>query len=704
METDELDQGCSHASQLAGSGNSDKNRDNYQSARNQLESFLASKQLPSVDLVEESVVCSQTLLGEYGTYLADHGRKANGDLLKGNTAYQYFMYTKTFLERKYPDNSLLKQLNESEGYTKVGGEIKKKVLRRCIREGIPFSEKAPALLRNDLITFCRRFLDENRPESLMKRAALVINWLAVGRAGEVALMSWNCLLLPTDADYLIADWAQQKTSSFQMMSFFPDRTHYEIDYLHSLASYLLATRSRNGERSFIFPELQAVKAPATKLTAWLKEKDVQQVDYRGTSLRIGATNQLANTRGVELHHIIARGGWDFEGVNNVFHYLLQILQNVNVGGRALSGWSDCKSGAYLPRLVFMNTENAATIDRLLYFLFGAYLVIFQENPKITGLLHAMLASLLMYYEDVYADWGKDSFIIQQIATAATDANIDYKCLLEWGRAVKKDFKSRNIDNVESTEMLDQVQQLRKENVELRDNVSQMAIALTEVRDLLRKQEIDQVPRSPSGPERVSPRRKRCRSIDVDTVEGDAAADELGETAKRVPVKSLNDALIKKPSVQKEFEIHGLSNYYLSQFLADYIKQGLFNEGTLQQVCTKKQLKSSILVVMKFVKENVDLTELLESRHLNLSDTRVLTKIDKIASDIEKQVISKLSALEQEQKQDLTGNTKQRNPVKKPLMSGLAKRIEILHRASRLVGPKTATLFDAVAPAKSASQP
>jgi hypothetical protein len=68
------------------------------------------------------------------------------------------------------------------------------------------------------------------------------------------------------------------------------------------------------------------------------------------------------TRGVELHHIIARGGWDFEGVNNVFHYLLQILQNVNVGGRALSGWSDCKSGAYLPRLVFMNEENAPTVD------------------------------------------------------------------------------------------------------------------------------------------------------------------------------------------------------------------------------------------------------------------------------------------------------------------------------------------------------
>eukprot|EP01138_Halocafeteria_seosinensis_P007686 gb/GECG01007854.1/.p1 GENE.gb/GECG01007854.1/~~gb/GECG01007854.1/.p1 ORF type:complete len:124 (+),score=8.39 gb/GECG01007854.1/:1-372(+) len=121
---------------------------------------------------------------------------------------QYFMYSKTLLERMYPNNSLLKELNDAEWYTEVGGEIKKKVLHRCIREGVPFSEKAPAMLRNDLVTFCRRLLQENGTNSLMKRAALVINWLAVGRAGEVALMSWNCLLLPTDGEFLLADWAQ----------------------------------------------------------------------------------------------------------------------------------------------------------------------------------------------------------------------------------------------------------------------------------------------------------------------------------------------------------------------------------------------------------------------------------------------------------------------------------------------------------------
>ena len=138
--------------------------------------------------------------------------------------------------------------------------------RRCMREGISFAEKAPPMLRCDLIEFARRFVADNSPESFMRRAAIVINWLAVGRAGEVALMTWNCLSLPTSGEYLTGDWAQKKTSTFQPISFFPDRSSYEIDYLHCLASYLITSRGKLGEQTFIFPQLQKMRAPATKLT------------------------------------------------------------------------------------------------------------------------------------------------------------------------------------------------------------------------------------------------------------------------------------------------------------------------------------------------------------------------------------------------------------------------------------------------------
>eukprot|EP01138_Halocafeteria_seosinensis_P007685 gb/GECG01007853.1/.p1 GENE.gb/GECG01007853.1/~~gb/GECG01007853.1/.p1 ORF type:complete len:144 (+),score=23.11 gb/GECG01007853.1/:1-432(+) len=65
---------------------------------------------------------------------------------------------------------------------------------------------------------------------------------------------------------------------------------------------------------------------------------------------------------------------------------------------------------------------------------------------------------------------------------------------------------------------------------------------------------------------------------------------------------------------------------------------------------------SRMTVIKFAKEHADFPELLESRKLNLSNTRILEKIDAIAKKIENQIASKLSELEQEQrKQDLTEN-------------------------------------------------
>jgi hypothetical protein len=317
----------------------------------------------------------------------------------------------------------------------------------------------------------------------MRRAAIVINWLAVGRAGEVALMTWNCLSLPTSGEYLTADWAQKKTSTFQPMSFFPDRSSYEIDYLHCLASYLITSRGKLGEQTFIFSQLQKMRAPATKLTTWLKEKDKEKVNYVGTSLRIGAANQMANTRDVELHHIIARGGWECQGINNVFTYLLQLFESVNVGGRALAGWTDCKTGAHLPRLVFMTESNRRDIENVASHLFGQNVAIFRGFSSgctaITGLLHAMLASLLMYFDDVVKEWGPKSLIIQQISEAASQSNIPHLTLLMWGRLVNADFKKRNLDNISSSDILDQVGNLRTELEVFRSTVVDSLQGLTE---------------------------------------------------------------------------------------------------------------------------------------------------------------------------------------------------------------------------------
>eukprot|EP01138_Halocafeteria_seosinensis_P014020 gb/GECG01014317.1/.p1 GENE.gb/GECG01014317.1/~~gb/GECG01014317.1/.p1 ORF type:complete len:655 (+),score=74.53 gb/GECG01014317.1/:1-1965(+) len=617
-------------------------------------------------------------------------------------------HTKSLLQKKYPKNPELKKLSDSDWFMQIGNRIRNLVSQRCMRDGIPFAEKAPPMLRCDLIEFARRFLAENNPEAMMRRAAIVINWLAVGRAGEVALMTWNCLSLPITGEYLTADWAQKKTSTFQPMSFFPDRSNYEIDCLHCFGTYLITSRGNYGEQNFIFPQLQRIKAPATKLTTWLKEKDEDQVNYVGTSLRIGASNQMANTRDVELHHIIARGGWECQGINNVFHYLLQLFESINVGGRALAGWTDCKTGAYLPRLVFMTEDNRKDIETFLTHLFGQNTAIFRDISSgctpITGLLHAMLASLLMYFDDVLTDWGSKSHIIQQITDAASESGIQYFTLLMWGRLVKTDFNERNLDSISSSDILDQAGKLRSEIHELRSTVVNSLQGLTEeikvLKDLQRKEEIDRVPVSPSGtPLTSSAQRKRSRSPSETGVNEESSQDRAKVTSSK---KSLNDVLQKKPTILKEFCIEKLKGYRLSTFLGDYVRHGLAKPGMLSAACKNKQDRKYLSKVINFAKKDPASQKLFECSKLDVSKREVKDQINLLAAETQERVMARLADLEKEiPTNEKSEDVHRKKREKTGLVSAVAKRIP---SDDKVVPRRQANSFFNLGSSQSASDP
>lgn len=57
-------------------------------------------------------------------FLVECAKKGDGTLLKGNTAYQYFCYTKSVLLKRYPDNQTLK---DSDWFTAMGIQIKNQV-------------------------------------------------------------------------------------------------------------------------------------------------------------------------------------------------------------------------------------------------------------------------------------------------------------------------------------------------------------------------------------------------------------------------------------------------------------------------------------------------------------------------------------------------------------------------------------------------
>eukprot|EP01138_Halocafeteria_seosinensis_P016324 gb/GECG01016654.1/.p1 GENE.gb/GECG01016654.1/~~gb/GECG01016654.1/.p1 ORF type:complete len:756 (+),score=93.91 gb/GECG01016654.1/:1-2268(+) len=729
-EFDDLDDVSSPAhvpavyDELAPKGNSKSNARNYKTTKSHFLAFLKTKQLT----YDESV-CSKSLLGEYATYLLTHAKaKGSAELLKGNTAYQYFLYTKSLLEKEFPGNKVMKDI-PNEWYSDIGYQIKGQVMQRCLKLGVPYSDKAPPVFRGDLIRLARLFLEDNTPTALMQRCAIVINWLSAGRAGEVSLMSWNSLILPENGEYLIAEWGEKKTSKFKPMTYFPDKTNYEIDYLHCMGSYLLATGVEGAvvptgksedEPPFIFPALQGA-SPATKLSRWLKARDTKDkgtgLEYRGTSLRIGATNQMTNTRDVELHHVIERGGWDFTGVNNSFHYLLQSYDLVNVGGRALGGWNDCKSGAHLPRLVFMKTrtskdqdghdirvhedENGYNIDNFIYGIFKTNTLMLERMKTVDGLVHAMVASLLMYLDDVYNDWGRESRIVKGVCAAAEESLIPKETIFKWGRDIKEDFAYRNLDNESREDIVMQLRDLRKENRELKQGMiqlqenanqrmNQVLEMFTKIQDAQRRIEIDNVSLSPSV--NLSPARKRVHS----------PGEERNQVRAPPAKKSLNEALNRNAGTS---EIEALSGYALNSFLMDYVRHGLDNAGTLSAVCKGKQMKSKILKVIDFAKRNIDSGDarfdaLLQSKNKDLTQRNEREQLRELAENIQISVCSKLLELETNAK--ATKNAKNHCEPRcakkfRPTIAALAKRIDDVAKTSNdnLETAKQSTLFDTV---------
>jgi len=127
----------------------------------------------------------------------------------------------------------------------------------------------------------------------------------------------------------------------------------------------------------VFPHLSSLKDPVRYINSKLQEAapliEGMRTDSSSHGIRIGVSNYLAEVEGVELHHVIQRGGWDFKSVSKVFEYLLNCNKSLNVSGRAVSGWSHPRKRVYPPRVeCFMNKNNTTEIQNFMKAICNGY--------------------------------------------------------------------------------------------------------------------------------------------------------------------------------------------------------------------------------------------------------------------------------------------------------------------------------------------
>lgn len=136
----------------------------------------------------------------------------------------------------------------------------------------------------------------------MARFALDTDFLAMGRAGEVARTSFADEQTVWDYTHhcLFTDWGMQKVGATKPMGFVADSNALELDFYHSGCCFFFY-RGAKADDDFLFPTLCALKEPASKMTSYVKELNGKVEGFTdkcsAQSLRIGACNQALTSEG-----------------------------------------------------------------------------------------------------------------------------------------------------------------------------------------------------------------------------------------------------------------------------------------------------------------------------------------------------------------------------------------------------------------------
>lgn len=494
--------------------------------------YLTETGLPTISEdstpLEEEMVCTVEVMQRFGTYLFKaattevsslcstvttrsesnlqfFGLQTN-DALAPGTAKVMFSSAINSIRKIFPKNDIWKTTDA--WYGKIAQDVEKGAGRLRIAEGIPMVEKSEPIGRELLAQICRQALLPSASaakeiQGVKDRVALVTNFSAIGRSGEVAMTSYSLAHWDHVQNAMCLHWQEPKRVKQMPLSFFPDMERMELCWYHAFACYVLVgadSSSLSAEpETWIFPHLRP--NAASKVTDILKRYIDRVPDMprnaTGTCLRVGAAMEVTlRTDVVVAAH---RGGWDYPhaSVSTIMEYMVQSGETLAIGGRALAGWPEPKTPVFPPScdaiLGLLLPEQQINLLNFLTDLFTtARCSIMSSNLRKLGL--TMFASLVMYLETFVQQYSDRHVVMVNLFTTAAKFNIPKDTLYTWGIAVRNDWVRRNeralagaVDwRLEVTALKQSVEELRQQNAQLLQEQAQQRAIQLETLQLLRQ--------------------------------------------------------------------------------------------------------------------------------------------------------------------------------------------------------------------------
>jgi hypothetical protein len=331
-------------------GGAQKTKEGKKTAMKHFNKYLASKNIEEPfeewTLEEARRYINMDLMQQYGGYLCEATNFDTGDLIMRDTALQYFSGMKMSLIEKWEKKFKFSQMpNDVRLYQSFFEEktvedwnaacragIDQIISERCIMGGQCIVTKAPNLgmwccktrkyvVYNMLFTCVVLSLFTGRQDMIaaghykllnskgdgklqLQRFAMTTDYLAMGRAGEVAKTTFRDQQLCWDTTHncMFAEWAMKKNGIRKPMGFVDDYISMELSWYHSCCIYFFYRKIHSGEdNDWLFPTLHSLKEPANKMTSIVKELAGKVPGYTdkctATSIRIGACNEALTSPG-----------------------------------------------------------------------------------------------------------------------------------------------------------------------------------------------------------------------------------------------------------------------------------------------------------------------------------------------------------------------------------------------------------------------
>ena len=269
--------------------------------------------------------------------------------------------------------------------------------------------------------------DPQQREGVYRSSVIVTSYNGVRRGSESSNLSYTDASIEFEActsrnhDFLAAyfdiQWPAMKIGEFQNMAMGCDMVNWRICFLQALMRFLLvggADHKRQGTNdNSIFPQTKHLAAASTSVTQYLQdsldpnhfygnvEKFHPSVYARtdtSTSVRRGTIRMMKRNKQLGREYLHYRSG--HKDASRAEEYDDTEAVDTLPGMKVLNGSLDIYGPCFLPSLRSLcpNARNPI-FSNFSVALFGSALPRGPRNdPKLTGLMELLLASMLMDYE------------------------------------------------------------------------------------------------------------------------------------------------------------------------------------------------------------------------------------------------------------------------------------------------------------------